>query len=247
MDLSVVVCTWRRSADMLLHSVHTLSDQTDPPREIIVVDTNTEAAFIQENYNALLPYPLVRLICRPRMPFNLAKGMNVGIKAARGQYVIATCMEMLFSPNVVEVLASKVQPGCWIESACAVLSKNTPIGSIETVHSRWAELCAAADAYSAPHRPATGALMVAEREWWHSICGYDEVRYPYENPDVDNARQAALSELHTMYLGWPECQLIHQEHSPLKDGYEQGGEWYASVTLEQIRGRPRNPNGWGEG
>src|SRR4030067_2553278 len=92
MDLSVVVCTWRRSADMLLHSVHTLSDQTDPPREIIVVDTNTEAAFIQENYNALLPYPLVRLICRPRMPFNLAKGMNVGINAARGQYDMATCM-----------------------------------------------------------------------------------------------------------------------------------------------------------
>jgi len=230
---------------MLLHSVHTLSDQTDPPLEIIVVDTNTEAAFIQENYNALLPYPPVRLICRPRAPFNLAKGMNVGIKAARGQYVMATCMEMLFSPNVVEVLARKMHPNGYGQGACGVLPASIPVGPIETVHERWSELCAATSEDRT--RISPGTIMVAAREWWHSIRGYDEVRYPVWENDADNARASGFSGLEQVPLFWQECQMIHPEHPPLKDGFQTGGEWFFGTTDDQVRGRPRNPNGWGEG
>lgn len=246
MDLSVVVVTWRRSAEMLLHSVHTLSNQTEPPLEIIVVDTNTEQPFIDDNQAACALYPLARIVHAPRAPFNLAKGMNAGIKPARGQYVMATCMEMLFSRNVVERLAVRMRPDYYGQAVCGVLPASVPVGPIETMHDRWDELCDQVMLDSLKGVSA-GAIMIATREWWYTIKGYDEVHYPVWENDVDNARQAHYAGLKQITLTWAECQVIHPQHERITAGFQTGGEWCFGVTDDIVRNRERNPQGWGEG
>lgn len=245
MKLSVVVVTWQRPAAMLEHSLYTLTKQTQPPDEVIVVDANPAGELAKANRDLALGYPISRFLHHPQDVFNLSNAMNHGIKQAEGDFIMATGMEMLFSPSVVVSLMPLLEPGVWVQSPCGSLPAGVSVYPLTSLGDRWHELCERVIPLS-NWRISPGTILLSDRGWWHRVRGYDETHYPYESPDADLCRMAHITGLHEVYLRWENAQVLHPWHEPLKAGYQLGGEYFFHIPESVVAARPRNPDGWGE-
>ena len=241
--LSFVMMTWRRGASMLENSLWTLSHQTVPPDEIVLAEVSPEDSWHDETRRVCSQYPLVRLIEGHWSRFNISRGINCSIRATSpaSSYVAATCMELLFSENFVEVLLEKVGPRRINFAYCGSL----PEGYVPARdRSNWFSDCNAI--VPNPPRWSPGAMLCSSRAWWYSIHGCDEARRPYSYPDVDIEDRARRSDLgvDNYHIQWSDAQVLHPYH-PLSPLF-----YTISGYLPDVNGVDndvvRNPNGWGE-
>jgi len=245
--LSFVMMTWRRPAHMLEHNLWTLSHQTIAPDEVVVCETSPEDSWHDETRRVCKQYPLVKLVEGYWSHFNVSRGINCGIKAASpaSAYVAATCMELLFSENFVEVLLGKVGPRRINFAYCGSLPESrSSFDNLSNVWDNWLDYCKHVD--PAPPRWSPGAVLCTHRAWWHSIRGYDEARRPYSYPDVDIEDRARRSGLDAdgYNVQWDEAQVLHPYHPPSKMFYTVSG--YLPDVTGVDASVVRNPRGWGE-
>lgn len=87
--------------------LNSIVSQTLPPNEIVVVDGGSKDSTIRlvTEYAAKSSVP-VRLICDGRL--NIAEAFNMGIRNAKNQYVLISCIGNRFSPSMCEDLFSKI-------------------------------------------------------------------------------------------------------------------------------------------
>ena len=82
---------------LLNYNLATLTEQTEPPLEIVVVNASFDKTFFAEAESVCAEYPLVRMIAAPMPTFNLSRNTNVGTRASKGDFVMLTAMDQLFS------------------------------------------------------------------------------------------------------------------------------------------------------
>jgi len=237
--LSVVTLTWGREPERLRGLLWTLSHQTRPPLEVIVVDANTNARLKRRVAAVVKPFPLARIVKAPRRDFSLSWGINVGIRASdeRARYVITTGMDMLFGSNVIGLVTRMLCDRCMILSHCGFLTQGVDISG--DIHARWAHLCTRIDP-NPPTKISAGAMIAAPRAWWHKVRGYDEIHHAFAYADSDMWMRAKLDKLSVGFMVWRKGQVLHIWHptSPLVakvGGSRPDANW----------GVVRNPRGWG--
>ena len=236
---SVVTLTWNREPARLHGLLWSLSHQTLPPLEVVVVDANTNARLKRQIAAVAVQFPLARVVEAPRHDFSLAWGFNVGIKASdeRARYVITTGTDMLFGSNVIGLLSKMLCDRCMILSHCGFLVQGVDVSG--DVHARWAQLCMRINP-NPPVKISAGALIAAPRAWWHKVRGYDEVHHPFAFADSDMWMRAKLDKVSVGFMVWGKAQVLHTWHptSPLVakvGGSRPDANW----------GIVRNPQGWG--
>jgi GT2 family glycosyltransferase len=241
--IAIVVTTWQRRAKLLRNSLETLSRQTAPPLEIVILDQNPKGdKHVIDNHALADEYELARHVHAPRAEFNLSWGFNVGIQntSEEADFVMTTGMEMIFGPNVMEEVQKRASPTTAIFSPCGFLPKQVDASNLDDVLARW-------DWYKSqvvpnPPRPcSTGTLICVTREWWFKARGYDETR-PFNYTDADVNRRTRMGGLVQKNLQWPECQILHPWHEPSPYVHSLGGIW----PLPTETGWIRNPGGWGQ-
>ena len=98
-SVSIVVLNWN-GLRFLSPCLNSLKNQTQQQLQIILVDngsTDGSVEFVKENF------PSVEVVENHRN-LGFAEGMNVGIKTATGDYVIALNNDTRVAPNFIEVL-----------------------------------------------------------------------------------------------------------------------------------------------
>lgn len=236
--ITIATLVHDREPKFLRNLLHTLEHQTTPI-SAVVVDSGTKYQEATEELCA--SYDFVELIQAPR-PFSLSWGINVGIKAANADYVMAIGSCMMLSSNYTEVLLSRVHRDRFISGVRGSLRESA---KLDDVVADWEKLCGTLD----PKLPrgigsighTVGACFLLHRDQWLKLRGYNEVlRFAYADSCL--IRRIKLAGLEGCIISFEEAQLLHQWHpkSPLIS--KLGG------TLKQVREAPMvcNPGGWGE-
>lgn len=178
-DISVVVCTYNRSAS-LARTLESLRSQVVPPGvtwEVIVVDNNsTDATLDVVRRFADAAGPVFRGIREEKQ--GLSNARNRGVTEARGGYIAFTDDDVLVPPEWVAVLLSTFEIGGWDGIGGRVRLK------AETKMPRWLKkelwgFLACLDygdeeiALSDPKRPFFGANMVFRRDVFDRLGLFD--------------------------------------------------------------------------
>lgn len=212
--ISFVATYYERNPRPLENCLLTLDFQTVPPLEVIVVDQNTrkpkqlEVRSVCDRYSA-------KYILATRKAFNMSWAFNVGIKAAKGNYIVCIGAEMLFSHNYVEVITEMMTPDIFLSSHCGFLQQGRDLGGIL---GNWAELCDSARARSekgvlpdSPPGRVIGGFQGAHRDWWHKVRGYNE-KLPLAWTDSNLERRAKESGLRQDRVHFEKAQMLHPWH-----------------------------------
>jgi len=243
-SLSAVVLTWNRPATLLENSLYTLSNQDDPPSEIVVVEASPDLQRHADTLGLCGRYPLARVVEASWPAFNISRGMNVGIRQARGEFIMATCMEMLFAPGFLDVMNRKMGRDSMVFATCGNLPEEVPPMTPAEAWERWPQLCLAT-VPCPPSRWSPGAVLCAHRDWWLRVRGYDEARRPFCYVDADIEDRAIRSGLSIRNIEWDESQCIHPYHPPSPLFYSLGGypPDAGGVDRDVVR---NDPERWGE-
>lgn len=121
--ISVIILNYNGKG-FLKDCLDTISNQSVSNYEIILVDNNSTDGSIEF---AKANYPHVKLIeCKENYGF--AKGNNIGVKNARGRYIILLNNDTKIEPNFIEALFNTLQSkeNCGIAAACTY-----PINNIQ--------------------------------------------------------------------------------------------------------------------
>lgn len=245
MNLSIAIHTWNRPPEMLENSLWTLSNQTVTPDEIVVSETSPTEATHEATRELCAKYPLVKLVEGYWSRINVSRAANVAIRGTRpeSRYVAVVGMELLFSPNFVEVLLEKLQFCRYNRAACCTLGEDMPIESPQWAWDNWDMICD--NVREKTPLIAPGAVLCASRAWWFWIRGFDEARRPFSYPDVDihNRAYRCGMNLEDGNVDWTEAQVIHPWHPPSGFFYSISGHQIDPIVDADVR---RNDYTWGK-
>lgn len=238
MTLSIVEAIWNLPGSLLDCNLATLTRQTEPPLEIVIVNASSSHELFAEAEAVCAKYPLVRMVSAPYMAFNLSRNLNVGIRESRGEYVMLTAIDQLFSANFLSEVYRLMGPGRVVGSTRGDLPAGVDIGGADTLIERWESIVALA---IPPQKFSPGTIICVSREWLHEVHGFDETRCPYNYTDSDLLTRAQMCNLATPDVGWGPAYVLHMSHPrniPL----------YYTPSGMPDRNLPivRNPNGWGQ-
>lgn len=188
-------------AELLDNMLISLKHQEVKPLETIVVNTGHWPG---------LHYHKMRLTVQHcPMSFNMPLAFNIGIKQAKGKYVMVTGTDYLFSPNLIATIVRELQTG-----NIFILAKSGRLPKGADISQPWPELCKLA---SRRGRKSVGAIQAAERDWFCKVRGYDE-RFAggLGGVDDDIKQRAKRDGLRLHWIEFEEAQVLHQWHPKSK-------------------------------
>ena len=240
MKLSVVFNIWKRPLHLLGNTLFCLTRQSLPPMEIIVVDLNDDEQ--SRNVRQVCKWYGVRHIRCPMTTFHLSYAQNIGIRHSNkdADYVLCTGLEMMFSKNYFENLATLMAPDRLGLGVCGLLEEHVQVP--DDPFADW-DLLVAQVEHTSKNQMSPGTLQCASRNWWFKIRGYDEA-LNFAFTDSDLIRRSWLDGLNPLCFGWDKVQVIHQWH-PRSELFYQDKSRLLDV-IQRDSTVVRNPDSWGE-
>jgi len=233
--ISFVTMTWNRSGQRITNLLASLLVYgTKVPSEVIIVDTSNEPWHAASVARSACPYGIT-VIHKPRGNLYKAWALNVGLLAARSDYIAVTDIDMMFGPHLVEALETRLERGAQFVMADVRGLPESVAGM--TLGHEW--LVEQSEPWPGDGR---GTLQCAPAGWWYYIRGYDE-RFAEGLGGVEDDVffRARQDNRRIEWIPFDEGQVLHQWHpkSPLKG---------KTLHLKDTGGQPvvRNERGWGE-
>ena len=215
--LSVVLFIRNMKVSYLAHALHTLSNQSYRPTEIILVESSTMPDVIAYDREIASRYPLVRIVLAPNDPINISYSINVGFQSAIGQYVMTAQADLLYSKDVISCVHKLLGPRVVVQSNRGDIPIGADIGLPENVHKQWPRFRKGL-MLKRPTLISPGTIIVMPRDWLVAVHGLDEIRTPYNYCDSNLLFRAARSGFTTVLLPWEKCQILHIGH-PIRPEY----------------------------
>jgi glycosyltransferase involved in cell wall biosynthesis len=257
--LSVVEAIWNLPPYWLDYNLKSLSSQTNPPLEIVVTNTSSDDNSFAGIEAVCAKYPLVRMIAARRNKLNISHALNVGIKAAHGEYVMLTSIDRIFSANFLERVYGLMGPNYMVHSTSHNLPEGMDMGDVDTLMDRWDEILEKA---VPSEKYAIGSIVCVERAWLLKVHGLDEEHCPFLYCDSDLIRRGDKD-------GWDDTRHVDEEAAKILTGDRDWrdktrridrnaahilhighpsriGAGYGGFLPDKSYPVVRNPNGWGE-
>lgn len=252
MKLSIVSPIYRRSQQALDNFLLSLHWQTYQPREVVIVDQNPDDQWQRAVRGTCDRYPFTRYVQATWHGdpdwLNVSWGINVGFKSTSpdANYLAMIAMDMMLSPNYLEVIAQVAKPDLFLLAPCGWLPPEAPLNHIWRDWEKLVEMAAGdRDTYTKPIKKWNdGTIKVATRDWWFRVRGYDEM-CPFRTMSGNVNHRITKTGLKREIVPWEQAQILHQWHEPLLTLVKN-----TDMTREQFLARLEfqiaNPNGWGE-
>ncbi len=243
-DLSVVIALRDRGGVRLENCLRSLRWQDVPADsvEIVLSDFGSDAPHRAELVGLAETHD-ARIVRTDTVEvWNRARALNIGIRNARGRYVLCTDADMIFAPNFLRTLL-RAQAADDDQALVLCQSRDLPEALPDAP---WAvddvPTLIAQSAFR--ERLGTGACQMAPRAFLERLRGYDEgyKRWGLEDTDMTfRAQRAGLT------LRWVEDEtaMMHQWHSSNRT------RWPIQKTLNDLRFHltkrrvTKNPRRWG--
>ena len=235
--LAISDVVWSYPASWLEYNLWTLSNQSVPPTEIMVMDASINPAYHQAYAEVCARYPLAVHVHIPQAWPNYAYCQNVGIQTSHSEYMGFINMDRLFSYHYTEEVYKHLSPKCMINSNARFLPMGLDLGDPNTIFDRWDYLMS----ITLPQdKIQVGTLICVARDWLIKARGFDEYYTPflYSDSDLMGRHETDGGDV-PFFLDEREASVLHIGHPPsVNMGY--GGS-YPDPNWPALR----NPNGWG--
>jgi glycosyltransferase involved in cell wall biosynthesis len=215
-SLSVIVPVRDRSGVRLENCLRSVRwQQIDQTRvEIIVSDFGSHPEHVRSVDGLAATYRCRLLRVATREVWNRSRALNIGIRAAQGDYVLCTDADMIFAPNFLAVtLAAHHGAGdrSFVVCRCHDLPQSVPLRL-------WGEedfpqLSARA---SLRQTAGTGACQSAARSFFERVRGYDEKYLFWGKEDTDMLVRAMHYGLDLIWID-SQTRMLHQWHRKRKE------------------------------
>ena len=237
--LSVIIPNWD-GKKFLVECIDSLKAQTFRDFEAILVDngsTDGSAEFIEEQYG-----DWIRVI-RNEKNLGFAGGNNVGIRAARGDYIVLLNNDTWTDPHWLEELVKATQSdppvGMWSSKVCSYFHRKRIEGIGELIY--WDGLCRAQGQFEQDDGqyevmqeilfpPGCGAMY--RKSLFDGIGLFDEDFFAYAD-DSEIGIRARLAGWKCLYV--PRAVVYHKnsgtagQYSPLKAFYVERNRLWITI------------------
>ncbi len=237
--LSIIIPNWN-GKHFLTECIDSLKEQTFQDFETILVDngsTDGSTEFSEKRYGQFLR------ILRNEENLGFAAGNNIGIRVARGKYIVLLNNDTRVDPHWLEELvkATGCDPavGMWASKVCSYDRRNRIEGVGELIY--WDGLCRARGQYEDDHGqydaleevllpPGCGAMY--RKSLFDGMGLFDEDFFAYAD-DTEIGIRARLAGWKCLYV--PLAIVYHKssgtagQHSPLKAFYVERNRLWITI------------------
>ncbi len=213
--LSVIIPIRNRGGDRVGNCLRSLRWQDAPAEsfEVVLSDYGSDALHL-DALRALADEYGARVVHTPtRSIWNRARALNLGIRAARGEYVFCTDADMIFASNFISTLLAAQERAA---GHAMVLCKCRDLPE-EVTEQRWdaREFPQLLQRASFRPRLGTGACQMAKRTFFFDIRGYDEKFIFWGAEDGDMTRRAIRFGLAPVWVE-EQTSMLHQWHPTMR-------------------------------
>ena len=237
--ISVIIPNWN-GKHFLAECIDSLGGQTFRDFETILVDngsTDGSADFAEERYGKFIR------IFRNEKNLGFAGGNNIGIQAARGDYIVLLNNDTWADPHWLEELVKATQfdtaIGMWGSKVCSYYQRDRIEGAGELIY--WDGLCRARGQYEQDHGqynaieeiffpPGCGAMY--RKSLFDRVGLFDEDFFAYAD-DSEFGIRARLAGWKCLYV--PTAIVYHKnsgtagKYSPLKAFYVERNRLWITI------------------
>jgi glycosyltransferase involved in cell wall biosynthesis len=212
--------------------------------EIILSDFGSEEPFEAELVALAHDHDARVVRTETAETWNRSRALNIGIRAAKGAFVLATDADMIFAPNFLSSLLT-AQAAHDAEAMAVCRCRDLPESVPEQPWTRedYPSLVA-----QAPYREklGTGACQMAPRAFFEDVRGYDEAFKFWGMEDNDMRHRSGLWGLELTWVH-ESTSMLHQWH-PSDRGRRPIRKMLNDIRFHLTKWRVRkNPSGWGGG
>lgn len=237
--ISVIIPNWN-GKHFLTECIDSLREQTFRDFETILVDngsTDGSADFVGEQYGKFIR------VLRNEKNLGFAGGNNIGIQAARGDYIVLLNNDTWADPHWLEELSKATQfdtgIGMWGSKVCSYYQRDRIEGAGELIY--WDGLCRARGQYELDHGqynaieeiffpPGCGAMY--RKSLFDGVGLFDEDFFAYAD-DSEIGIRARLGGWKCLYV--PTAIVYHKnsgtggQHSPFKAFYVERNRFWITI------------------
>ena len=208
--------------------------------EIIVADTDSDSYYKTKHAATCKDHKVKYLYEKTGQPWNISRARNIGIRAAKGEFVMVTDMDCLFAPNFIETVLCHAAAGVIVHCRIYDIPNNVSVTMDDLPRMKGISAMRPAWCY--------GGCQVVSREWANAVHGYDEKYELWGADDTDFMERAVGSGMKNVWIE-NETSYFHQWHDQWnrQSDIAQKDKNRARLKLTETRQLPivRNPHEWG--
>ncbi len=245
-DLSVVVPVRNRSGQRLDNCLGSLAGQALPEgtaAELVVSDFGSDPEHAASVAELCARHGAHVVRSDTRDLWNRSRALNIGIRAARGRFVLCTDADMILRPDFLATALETLRASpddTLVLCRCRDLPESVP-------EQAWSP-----EDYAALETRATfrkeqglGACQAAERAFFERVGGYDEQYVFWGFEDKDMVERAQRGGLRVEWIH-ERTSMLHQWHPSVMNA-RRWLKWKNKVRFYLTKSVvTKNRRGWGE-
>lgn len=161
-----------------------------------------------------------------------SRALNAGFAVARGEFLVSTDADMIFSPKSFEIIAdyAKSDPYSAYFLQCRDLPEGMDDVWVEKNPGSWSYL--ESESRLRP-RWGMGGMMAIHREGFERLRGFDERLVTYGGEDLDFAQRARRVGYKTTWIDDPRVRMYHMWHIPTSNVVAKSEEATRAVQFNR--------------
>lgn len=224
-EISVVICFRDWGLDRLALALRSLQESVVRSTiEVIVSDFGSVE--VEELRSVIEANGAVHVRTETSGPWSRSRALNAGVAAAKGRYVVTTDADMLFTPEALGMIRSRLEQDSRSVQLlqCRDLPPRHSASTIEEFE--W-------DAYekSSKFRPrwGMGGMIAFPVEAYELIRGYDERMVIYGGEDIDFANRLRRAGYRLNWIEDSRCRIYHIWHESSRKSADESSEGRAAI------------------
>ena len=248
--LSIIYAFRDRDSERVRLSMQSLRNQNLQNFEVVFIDYGSQPKISEAIEKTLADFEFCRYfyLQTSQMLWNKSRALNFGIKNARYSSLFIADVDLIFSPEATEFLDSQISSGAFKLFSMGYLSKEESLKVLEKNNFEKLEYERTGD---------INGMILAPRQAFYDISGYDEFYHFYGSEDVDlyaRMRNAGYKEemargvyfYHNWHASYQKSQQKALTQIPRIDNAMRINEQHYFYNLENKILTPHYQIQWGE-
>lgn len=244
MKFSLVVGYRNRDLDRVKRYLNSVKSQTVTNFELIFVDYGSDEPIAAKVKQLVNDYKFAKYIynCTIGWSWNRSHALNTGLRIAKGEIIIFSDIDLIYSDNFLEHIAASVKENHHFYQQVFWLPKN---------YNYWEKLLDKPLNFEASREGAKGGVHVASKEYLDKLQGYDEFYCFWGLEDHDLYDRLLNFGIKEAWLEKEKSPVYHQWH-PIVSNEKKNffpEKWYDDMlTYYAINKKNliRNNTNWGK-
>ena len=170
---------------------------------------------------------------------------NVGVRNAKGEYVLCTDVDMIFHPHLISTVMENLGGNRFVESRTMYIHG----WNVEKIYKGEIDarnILEMSKLGRIKKRSTCGGMQCTSIGNWNKVSGFNESMKGWGSEDAELLRRISLAGIKTKWLGESgDIMVYHQPHPKPNIKLDLECQVRNKKVMESVTNYSANPNGWG--